>query len=224
MRMEDTKERVKQSEPGGFHPFYLLSILYVIGNYMFPFLYVAVNKRLTDAHEGGMPAFWPLAVLFVIGIINLAVVAAYRKLHRILFLKCTVIMKYCLIPFYFIGAVCILLMVSFSKTTIGIQLFTQPFLVALYFFLGEIPMIGAAPFALAYIIKSRRAHVHGRALSVTACILQFVFLADVISVMVLALKEGRCVKWTKAAVIFLAIMLGITVLAWIGLRGILHLF
>lgn len=50
-------------------------------------------------------------------------------------------------------------------------------------------MIGAASFSVGYIVASYKNGVIGRTIAVITGILQFIFVADVVSVIVLAIRE-----------------------------------
>ena len=72
-------------------------------------------------------------------------------------------------------------------------------------FIGWCIVAGGAVFPIAYAIRAHKDGIHGKVLTITACILQFFFVADVISVMVLTLKEKRWRKLTLTVIILLAI-------------------
>lgn len=70
-------------------------------------------------------------------------------------------------------------------------------------------LLGAAPYAIAYLIKSCKDGTHPKWLSVLAGICQFFFSFDVLAMMVLTLKERHRVKTTIAVfcVMCLALLL-----------------
>lgn len=203
----------------GFHPIYILAILYVIGVYAFPFVFFAVNDQLTEAasQEEAVVQYWPLLLPAIMGLVNLiTVILTSNKIHRFFFLNCTVMIKYCLIPFYIIGGLCILISLILMFSPVVIMIFVGPTIATVFSVLGWMAVVGGAPYALAYIIRSRRSGVHGRILSVIAGILQFFFTVDVISIMVLSWKEGR---WRKLTVGILAVLI-LAILATLILLGI----
>lgn len=59
-------------------------------------------------------------------------------------------------------------------------------------------LLGAAPYAIAYLIKSYKDGIHPKWLAVLAGICQFFFSFDVLAMMVLTLKERHRVKTTIA--------------------------
>ncbi|MBR1692312.1 MAG: hypothetical protein IJ711_06000 [Lachnospiraceae bacterium] len=209
----------------GFHPIYLLAILYVIGIYAFPFLLSAVNDGLENARSESEAVihYWPVLLPAVLGVINLAAVVILRKrLHRFYFLNCTILIKYCLIPFFVIGGLCIALALLLTFTPVVIMVFVGPAIAVTFSVLGWIALVGGSPYALAYAIKAKREGVHGKVLTTVACILQFIFGADVISVMVLSMKEGRWRKLT-VAVILLLVLAAIAALIGVGAMILLAL-
>jgi F0F1-type ATP synthase membrane subunit a len=74
-------------------------------------------------------------------------------------------------------------------------------------------MLGSAPYAIGYLIRSRQEQVHHPALLLAGGIMQFFFTLDTISIMILALKEKKCVK----ATIVLAALLALALLVLGGL-------
>ena len=202
-------------EKQGFHPLYILAVLYVICVYLFPIIYLGVNVDESDENNINM---LPLLILLVFGLINLIVVIAGRnKIDRIQLLNCAVIIKYALIPFYILGGLCIAIAILLMFTPVVIMAFVGPAVAVTFSTLGWIAMVGAAPYSIAYIVKSCKQGVHGRVLSVAAGICQFFFTVDVISIMILALKEKRCVKITAALLCILIVAVIISVICLIAL-------
>lgn len=204
---------------GGFHPIYILAILYVIGIYTFPFVFFAVNDQLAEAasQAEAVVHYWPLLLPAIMGLVNLiTVILTNNKIHRFHLLNCTVMIKYSLIPFYIIGGLCILISLLLMFSPVVIMIFVGPMIAFWFSVFGWMAMVGGAPYALAYITRSRRSGVHGRILSVIAGILQFFFTVDVISIMVLSWKEGR---WRKLTVGILAVLI-LAILATLILLGI----
>lgn len=67
-----------------------------------------------------------------------------------------------------------------------------------FLILGYGILLGAAPYAIAYLIKSCKDGIHPKWLAVLAGICQFFFSFDVLAMMVLTLKERHRVKTTIA--------------------------
>lgn len=144
---------------------------------------------------------------FIMGIINLIVVlTAGRKWSRKTLLNCTLIIKYGLIPFYLLGGsitVYVTMMALFPLPLMA--LFGLVTIVFLIFGYGI--LLGSAPYAISYLIKSRKDGVHPKWLAILGGICQFFFSFDVLAMMVLTLKERHRVKTTLA--IFCAMFLAV---------------
>ena len=170
---------------------YILPVLYVIVSYTFFLLAV---------HFGNAITLQIVSILlpFIMGIVNLIVVLTVgRKWSRKTLLNCTLIIKYGLIPFYLIGGsitVYVTLMAFFPLPLMA--LFGLVTIVFLIFGYGI--LLGAAPYAIAYLIKSCKDGIHPKWLAVLAGICQFFFSFDVLAMMVLTLKERHRVKTTIA--------------------------
>ena len=159
---------------------YILPVLYVIVSYTFFLLAV---------HFGNAITLQIVSILlpFIMGIVNLIVVLTVgRKWSRKTLLNCTLIIKYGLIPFYLVGGsitVYVTLMAFFPLPLMALfGLVTIVFLI-----LGYGILLGAAPYAIAYLIKSCKDGIHPKWLAVLAGICQFFFSFDV-----LAFCRKRC--------------------------------
>ena len=182
---------------------YILPVLYVIVSYTFFLLAGCFDNAIK---------LQILSILlpFIMGIVNLIVVLTVgRKWSRKTLLNCTLIIKYGLIPFYLVGGsitVYVTLMAFFPLPLMA--LFGLVTIVFLIFGYGI--LLGAAPYAIAYLIKSCKDGIHPKWLAVLAGICQFFFSFDVlammlslhdalpISMMLLTLKERHRVKTTIA--------------------------
>ena len=202
-------------EKRGFHPIYILAVLYVAAVYLFPLIFGGMSQNTTGEQD---ISIWPLLIPFAFGLINLFVVIGGRnRIERVQLLNCAVFIKYALIPFYIIGGLCIALMILLMFTPVVIMVFVGPVMAAMLSTLGWIAMVGAASYSIGYIVKSCKQGVHGKVLSVIAGICQFFFTADVISIMVLALKEKKCVKMTIALLILFVLAIITTAVIVTGL-------
>lgn len=185
----------------GFQPLYLLAILYITAAYVTPIAFYFC-AGLSDEAE-----WYVVAVLFIpviLAIINLVIIKIKKtSLDRRVLLNCTVLIKYLMIPLYIVGGLLIVVLFLLMFTPVVIMMFVSPMLIATLCVMGWVLMIGAAPFSIAYIRKSREEGVHGKVLCIIATVLQFFFTADVISVMVLALKEKRHIASTVAMILLL---------------------
>lgn len=133
---------------------YILPVLYVIVSYTFFLLAVCFGNAIT------LQIVSSILLPFIMGIVNLIVVlTAGRKWSRKTLLNCTLIIKYGLIPFYLVGGsitVYVTLMAFFPLPLMALfGLVTIVFLI-----LGYGILLGAAPYAIAYLIKSWKDGVH----------------------------------------------------------------
>ena len=147
---------------------------------------------------------------FIMGIINLIVVlTAGRKWSRKTLLNCTLIIKYGLIPFYLLGGSITVYVTMMSLFPLPLMaLFGLVTIVFLIFGYGI--LLGSAPYAISYLIKSRKDGVHPKWLAILGGICQFFFSFDVLAMMVLTLKERHRVKTTLA--IFCAMFLAVLII------------
>ena len=161
---------------------YLIPTLYVIVSYTF-FLLPGLFDHVMELK------ILSILLPFIMGVVNLIIVLTVgRKWTRKTLLNCTLIIKYGLIPFYLIG----------GSITIGVTvaaLFPLP-LMALLGLVTIVILLGASPYALAYIIKSCKEGKHSKIVAILSGICQFLFSFDVISMMILTIKEKHLVKTT----------------------------
>lgn len=197
----------------GYHPIYILAGLYALTVYMSPVIFFIVNKNMENENTIHI---WPFGFLIIGGLINLLVVILFKnKIGRIQLLNCAILIKYTLIPFYIIGGFIIAIAVLFMFTPVVIMMFVGPTVAITFSIVGWLAMVGAAPFSIGYIRRSYQEGIHGKLLSTLAGVFQFFFTVDVISMMVLALKEKRCVKVTIALLIVLALVIIISII-WLA--------
>ena len=200
-----------------FHPLYILAILYTVTVYLFPLLWYALSQGGEDSRYKILQLI-PLFLPGLMGIVNLiAVLFTRSRTDREVFLHCAVIIKYCLVPFYLIGGTCIALAWLLTFTPVVIMVFVGPAVAVSFTIMGYISLLGSAPFAITYIVKSCKAGVHSMPVAIAGSILQFFFIGDTITMIVLSLKERKCVK----AFIALAAVLVLAVICLIG--GIIQL-
>lgn len=170
---------------------YILPVVYVVVSYTF-FLLAGFFDNTMELQ------ILSILLPFIMGIINLIVVlTAGRKWSRKTLLNCTLIIKYGLIPFYLLGGsitVYVTMMALFPLPLMA--LFGLVTIVFLIFGYGI--LLGSAPYAISYLIKSRKDGVHPKWLAILGGICQFFFSFDVLAMMVLTLKERHRVKTTLA--------------------------
>lgn len=179
---------------------YILPVVYVVVSYTF-FLLAGFFDNTMELQ------IFSILLPFIMGIINLIVVlTAGKKWSRKTLLNCTLIIKYGLIPFYLLGGsitVYVTMMALFPLPLMA--LFGLVTIVFLIFGYGI--LLGLAPYAISYLIKSRKDGVHPKWLAILGGICQFFFSFDVLAMMVLTLKERHRVKTTLA--IFCAMFLAV---------------
>ena len=182
--------------------------------YILPVVYVVVSSTffLLAGFFDNTMELQILSILlpFIMGIINLIVVlTAGRKWSRKTLLNCTLIIKYGLIPFYLLGG-------SITVYVTMMALFPLPLMALLglvtivFLIFGYGILLGSAPYAISYLIKSRKDGVHPKWLAILGGICQFFFSFDVLAMMVLTLKERHRVKTTLA--IFCAMFLAVLII------------
>lgn len=197
---------------------YMLGAMYVIAAYTFIFLSAGVDKMELSESLLSLQNIlkWLLGFLpFILGIINFIVMfTGGKKYDRNTLLNCVVLIKYSLIPFYIIGGGVILLFLLLTFIPVPVMIFVGPTVAFVLYIVGWLILVGAAPFSIVYIVKSYKEGVHGKILSVVSGILQFFFVFDVISVMILALKERR---WRKLTIAIIVLLMALCIVCMIGI-------
>ena len=191
----------------GFHVLYIWALIQVALIYGHLPIIAWVDHVFgeDDSTAHLIAACIPLMLLLV----NIFIVIfAFKKTDRRIFLGCSVLIKYILVPLYVFGAfvICIFLLMMF--TPVVIMVFVSPIITTVLTVYGWVVVVSVAPFTIAYLLKAKK---EGKlpGFIVKACIVsQFFFMADVIVVMLLAiLRERRWVKLT--AVLLTIVMLGV---------------
>jgi len=182
---------------------YILPVVYVVASYTF-FLLAGFFDNTMELQ------ILSILLPFIMGIINLIVVlTAGRKWSRKTLLNCTLIIKYGLIPFYLLGGSITVYVTTMAFFPLPLMaLFGLVTIVFLIFGYGI--LLGSAPYAISYLIKSRKDGVHPKWLAILGGICQFFFSFDVLAMMVLTLKERHRVKTTLA--IFCAMFLAVLII------------
>ena len=142
-----------------------------------------------------------------VGVVSLIIVSAVgRKSSRKTLLNCTFVIKYGLIPFYLIGG-CITISVTLAA------LFPLPLMVLLglvtvvFLIFGYGILLGAAPYAIAYLIKSCKEGRHSKAVVILSGICQFLFSFDVFSMIKVTMEKTYQLESTM--VVFAGVCLAI---------------
>lgn len=191
---------------------YLLAIMHVVVLYSFLFIFLFINKNI-DNNPDYKYNYTPLLFPVIMGIINLIVIIIGRKrISREKLLNCAVLIKYSLIPFYIVGAYEIVVFLMMTFVPVVFMVFVGPTMAIFLSVVGWVALIASAPYSVGYIVKANKEGIHGKIISVIATILQFFFIVDVISIMVLTLKEKKHVKLT----VFLLALFGLGIIGIIG--------
>lgn len=186
-----------------FPAIYGMAILYVLSVYASPVLLYVLNLGADD--EDGTIHAWPLALFAVVGVICFVYLLRQKQaISRTELLNCTVLIKYALIPFFIAGAFCIAFTLLFMLIPVVITVFLAPAVALCLAIYGWLVLLVSSPFSILYLRKAAHERVHSTELCVAAGVLQFFFTLDVLSVMVLTVKERRWVKLTVGVWILLA--------------------
>lgn len=171
-----------------FPVIYLLAVLYVLSAYLGPVALLV----MPDSDAASIITSWLFWLPVILGVVNLIVVlAAKSKMERKQLLVCSMIIKYALIPFYLVGGLLIVLCLLLMVTPIVFMVFVGPMMALILGIYGWVILLGAAPFSVAYIVRSYKGRFHSKALLVISAIMQFFFTMDVIFITVLAVKERK---------------------------------
>ena len=183
--------------------------------YAMPALYLAAcyaSIPLMFLLGGGEGGLQPAALLLPIaaGIAGLVLVLTEgRKWPRETLLNCALAIKYGLIPFYLVGWTLTALILLIAVAPAPMLVLPIGAVATLY---GYAVLLGGAPYAIAYIVRSRKEGALARGLAALCGACQFLFALDVLAVMALALRERHAVKTTVAVAV--ATCIGI-VLPWL---------
>lgn len=171
-----------------FPVIYLLAILYVLSAYLGPVALLI----MPDSDAASIITSWLFWLPVILGVVNFIVVlAAKSKMERKQLLVCSMIIKYALIPFYLVGGLLIVLCLLLMVTPIVFMVFVGPMMALILGIYGWVILLGAAPFSVAYIVRSYKGGFHSKALLIISAIMQFLFTMDVIFITVLAVKERK---------------------------------
>ncbi len=198
-----------------FHPLFILPILYVAVIYTFPLFLLldACGVPWPEQMENTLTAnalVWYLGALAACFALQVFVpLLAARRTDRVIFLKSAVIVKYSLIPL-FLGCGAFFLIPLHPAQV-------------LFVVCGWLIVAFTSPYIIIYLVKSYRQGIYTKIVAAVGCVLQFFFTADVVTVMLCALKEKTFKKWTFAAVIFTALfvmlLIGLLAAGVIALLG-----
>lgn len=178
----------------------LLVILFLISVYGAPAIAVGLSSLVET-----IPSFLS-KLIFGLPVCVTTISIIYIKQHwevieRTVLLRCVVLVKYLMIPF-FTGCVLLCLMfLLLMFTPLVIMIFMAPVAILYILGIGCLYMLCGTAFSVAYGLKARGEKVHGDVFGVLVIISQFFCVADVIMVMILTLKEKKYIAATIITVI-----------------------
>lgn len=193
----------------------ILAVLYTVLVYAAPALFYAVVTFLPDFLKG--LAYVILFLPVALAVINVIYIKKnFNELSRDVLLRGALIVKYVLIPFYIVGGINIALFALMMFTPVVFMVFLSPVIIGVLCFFGWIYLVGGTVFSLAYIIKAKKEKAHGTVLSVIGGIMQFFFAMDVISLMILSIKDKKYIPVT-ITLILVTVIGSISAVAWLVL-------
>lgn len=193
---------------------YLFPILQVLAAYCFLIVPTALHLSLNV-----LPFMFGIPLLA--GLVNLIIVLKKgRSWSRQTMMNCTLIIKYGLIPFFLLGVLIALLSTLMAFLPLPL-LPVFGLITVLLLASGGLFLFACAPYALSYLIKAYREGSHSLWGTILAGISQFVFVFDVISIMIYSIKD-RHYRKTTIAVLSATCLIVLLTSYTIGL--LLHLF
>ncbi len=200
---------------------YALAVIQLAALYGAPLLWWGITGLLEKVLESSGSSTWTIYIMLlplVTGIIS-TIFFCIRKddLDRVVLLNSTILIKYLMIPLFLAGMVLCLVVALLIFIPIVITIFMVPAALMMLCVLGWLYMVSTAPFAFAYLHVAQKEKKHHKAFCITARVLQFFFVLDVISMMVLAIKEGRCIKSTIATAVIVVFGL-IAAATWLAFK------
>lgn len=209
----------KEGFKGGWHPLYLWAIVCVTLSYIGPFLtFKLVNIQEIPLTVG---LFGPLLIPLLLPVINTIIAVALRnKVHRYYFLNTAMLMKYMLIP-YHIVAYCLAFLFAIGNMLLFVLIMFSGFMMAIGVCITDwLVMAESIPFMFVFLKDSSMGSLNKKNYVTVMRVLQFFPVVSLISSMVAALKEKRCIVMTVVAVIVaILIILAIILLVVLGIAG-----
>lgn len=200
-------------ERTGFRPLYLVSILYLVSLYACPILLLGKMPEGSPGEAGTITTTVAM-VPFDLAAANIAAaVAGYRLESRAFLLNSAVLLKYGLVPFFVIGGALVVFFALSTFIPVPFMLFVGPPTALFLLAVGWVFMVLGSAYSLAYLIAARRDGVRSATFSVVNAVFQFMFVADIIDVMVLTWRERRwrgltIVVAVEISIIAIALLLG----------------
>ena len=209
----------KEGFKGGFHPLYLWGIVCVVLSYIGPFLtYKLVNIEEIPLSVG---LFGPFLIPLLIPVINTVIAIVLRnKVHRYYFLNTAMLMKYMLIPYHII-AYCLMFIFAMGNVLLLVLIMFSGFIMALGVGITDwLVMAESIPFMFVFLKDSSMGTINRKTYVTVMRVLQFFPVVSIVSSLVAALKEKRCIILTiVAAAIAILTVIAIILLIILGVAG-----
>lgn len=191
------------------HMFYIFPVLYVASLYLFPF-FASLSEELPLI---SYLTYTPL----IFGILNIIMAVTFCKpQYRQIMLNSAVLVKYSLIPFFFIGGIMVVLCLFFTIIPVPFMFFLGPLSAGILCFAGWIVVALGSPYTISYLRLSQKDGIRSTLMAVIHSLLQFFFVLDVFDVMYLTLKERKWKKLTLAILILTIIGIVIFIIYFVS--------
>lgn len=172
-----------------FPSIYIVAIMYVIISYVFPVIWYFVNVYM--CHDGELTII-PLFLPIMFGAINLLmVIVGKENISTKQLINCALWVKCALIPFFVLGSICIVISIMMTFIPVVFMVLVGPLIALFLAFFGWTVVVGSAPFAIAYLVRLCKQGTYGKVLTIILSVLQFFFITDLVSVIIMAIKNRK---------------------------------
>lgn len=146
--------------------------------------------------------YWILFIPAIVAFISLIVLIKNRNdLDSTSLLDCTIIIKYGLVPFYLVGFFGIVTSLLLSLIPVPFMIIAGPATAILLTVIGYMVLLGSSVFSISYIVKAYKEQKFNLISMILSLISQFIFILDVLSVMILAFKENKYKKLSIGVIV-----------------------
>lgn len=199
---DDLQQPVVQigNQNKGFHYIYVISLIYVLSIYLVPviaFTLISMDIKIADN------LFWLPVIIGIV--IFVASIKCCKPGNRIVLLNAAVLIKYGLIPFFIINQCLSVILLLFTFIPVPFMIFVGPTGFLILSVVGWFVLALGAPVTISYLCVTAKEKLRSKGMVVLHSLLQYFFVADVIDLMILTLKERKWKKLTIAVIILLAI-------------------
>ncbi len=198
------------------------------GNRILAFLYVIsiyaslIGSMIWIDKDSDVPLGCILSVMAVPILIWICCIIYNKKNYEVMDRKAmfdaVILMKYLMIPLFVVGGFCVCAMALLSFIPVVFMIFVGPVAVIILCVMGWCYMVSGLAFSLPYFKKVREEQAYGAGLTVLATICQFFFGLDVLTFMLLTLKEKRWAKLTIVSIV-IAIIIVLALIVWALLQS-----